>query len=73
MDNDDKITGLKEYDRYGFVCDCGCAVFQLCTPNEIICDDCGFTLPDMVWIITSNGEKVDKPVIKLHIEGEGDD
>ena len=38
-------------ERHGYVCDCGGATFQITTPCDITCDSCGFTLPDMVWIL----------------------
>ena len=41
-------------DRYGYVCDCGGAVFQLTTPNEITCDECGLTIPDMIWVVVED-------------------
>ena len=52
-------------ERFGFVCDCGCAVFQLTTPDEITCDDCGMTLPDIIWVVVCNGEQVEEKVIYI--------
>ena len=42
--------------KYGFICDCGCAVFQLIRENDnylgdIICDDCLEKQPGMSWFM----------------------
>ena len=49
-----KAKKFEADNRYAYVCGCGGWDFILTTPNEITCNTCGFTLPDMFWYISDD-------------------
>jgi len=52
------IKMVKDDEQHVFVCDCNSGEFYLVAPDEVHCSQCGLILPDIVWIITRNGESV---------------